>query len=272
MAKLKVSILKKNVRQLMRDKNITQEELAKKIGSTQSGVAKYLSEKNTDKFNLEHLYEIATEYHVSIDSLLGLKLSEKNDDTSLGDVVSLLAQLEKIEPFKFGKVTYEESTYIPNDFDSDFDTTRETVAIHYDLSTEGGVAIDTLITEWKEATKLCEHSPIGEDIKKIWIEKQLERGRKKLKKYGYRTKEEESERLLERLKKEYDEWERSQGGDYAHCELPGVWWRGEIELLEEYAIKHPYAMADFENALNLAKKSNGFMEIPDGIDEELPFN
>ncbi|MGF6991440.1 putative transcriptional regulator [Lachnospiraceae bacterium PM6-15] len=270
---LDIDILKTNIKRLMKEKDISRKDIQDLLGLSQPRVSQKLNITQKDCFNLDEVYKIATKYHVSIDSLVGLKVSEKNDDTSLGDVVSLLAQLEKIEPFKFGKVTYKEDIFSQGFTDNGGILEREAVSIHYDLSTEGSKAIDTVLTEWKEVNELCEKSPIGERMKKMWIEGQVEEGRERLRKWGYRTKEEESKRLFEQLRQEYKAWERQQGGNHAPCELSGLWFNSDIKLLKEYALEHPYVYTnfDFDNALNLAQKSNGF-EIPDGIDEELPFN
>ena len=65
------SILKKNVRILIKNNGITQEKLGEIIGMSQSNVSKALNENSKKCFTVPQVYNIAEYFHVSIDWLVG---------------------------------------------------------------------------------------------------------------------------------------------------------------------------------------------------------
>ena len=71
MSELNFDILEKNIRMLMRKKDITQQKLAEIAGMTQANVSKALNSKEKKHFTLDQIYRIAQEFEVSIDKLVG---------------------------------------------------------------------------------------------------------------------------------------------------------------------------------------------------------
>ena len=72
------NILKRNIKELLKNKNITQQQLAHTIGMSQSNVSKALSEGDKKCFTVEQIYSIADHLEVSIDWLLGYETAERN--------------------------------------------------------------------------------------------------------------------------------------------------------------------------------------------------
>ena len=68
------NILKRNIKELLKNKNITQQQLAQTIGMSQSNVSKALSEGDKKCFTVEQIYSIADHFGVSIDWMLGYEL------------------------------------------------------------------------------------------------------------------------------------------------------------------------------------------------------
>ena len=71
MANFESGILKSNVKMLLKNNDMTQEELGKVIGMSQSNMSKALNEKSKKCFTVAQIYDIAEHFHVSIDWLVG---------------------------------------------------------------------------------------------------------------------------------------------------------------------------------------------------------
>ena len=73
-SKSNILILKKNIEELRREKELTQQELADIAGTTQERVSKVLSSSDSESecFTIQQLISIAKCLNVSIDDLLGL--------------------------------------------------------------------------------------------------------------------------------------------------------------------------------------------------------
>lgn len=70
--------MKKNIRDLMTDSHMTQEQLERKTGISQSRISKVLnSKKNSDAFTIQQLVSIAQVFGVSTDQILGLNIPTK---------------------------------------------------------------------------------------------------------------------------------------------------------------------------------------------------
>ena len=72
-------ILIQNVRKLMEDNNITQQQLADILGMSQSNVSKALSESDKKCFTLDQVVGIAKHFRVSIDMLVGNYRAQNRD-------------------------------------------------------------------------------------------------------------------------------------------------------------------------------------------------
>ena len=75
-------MLKRNIRNLVKQHNTTISQLAADIGMSQSNMSKRLSENDdSTRFTLEQVYDIAERFGVSVDELLGHKVSNKQVPT-----------------------------------------------------------------------------------------------------------------------------------------------------------------------------------------------
>ena len=63
--------VRERIQELLRERKITQAQLAERIGSTESAVSQFISGK-TDKISAEHIIRIARAFNVSTDFLLGV--------------------------------------------------------------------------------------------------------------------------------------------------------------------------------------------------------
>ena len=76
MPKFDYMTMKKNIKILIRNRDMTQQQLAEVLGMSQSNVSKALNEDEKKCFTVEQLYEIAEHFNVSIDELLGHRTVE----------------------------------------------------------------------------------------------------------------------------------------------------------------------------------------------------
>ena len=94
MSNFNIDIQKQNIRILMENNRITQQQLADAIDMSQSNISKALSLKDKKCFTVEQIYRIAEYFNVSIDYLLGYK-NEKYGSISQRDVGKFLISLIK---------------------------------------------------------------------------------------------------------------------------------------------------------------------------------
>lgn len=71
MSELNFDVLEKNIRMLLENRNITQQQLAEIAGMTQANVSKSLNPNEKKHFTLDQVYRIAQHFGVSIDRLVG---------------------------------------------------------------------------------------------------------------------------------------------------------------------------------------------------------
>jgi transcriptional regulator with XRE-family HTH domain len=64
-------MLIKNIKMLMKNKSVTQIQLANAIGMNQPNLSKALNKEKTYHLSLDQVIDIADFFHVSIDSLVG---------------------------------------------------------------------------------------------------------------------------------------------------------------------------------------------------------
>ena len=96
-----ISILKKNIKNLMKEKHITQTALANKAGMDQSRISAILSGKSSDCFTVPQLVYIARVLNVSTDTLLGLDApKEPEHELCMSDIYSKLFELDNMVNLK----------------------------------------------------------------------------------------------------------------------------------------------------------------------------
>lgn len=87
-------IFKKNINELIKNKHITQAQLAEEIGITQSNLSKNLSEFNKSRFNLDQIVALANFFNISVDELLGTK-QQKNIQVTTREICKFIAEILK---------------------------------------------------------------------------------------------------------------------------------------------------------------------------------
>ena len=68
-----ISTLIENIQRIMKERNITQEELAAAAGIAQPRISKIFKREGANCFTIQQLVAIASYFHVSVDSLLNIK-------------------------------------------------------------------------------------------------------------------------------------------------------------------------------------------------------
>ena len=111
MPRFNLDILKRNIKKLLKNKNITQQQFADKIGMSQSNVSKALNEEDKKCFTLEQICSIAECLGVSIDWLLGHEASQKIP-TSQRAIGTLLAELLSRGDAKCSTIQVHEPVYV----------------------------------------------------------------------------------------------------------------------------------------------------------------
>ncbi|MCR4723634.1 MAG: helix-turn-helix domain-containing protein [Eubacteriales bacterium] len=111
MSDFDIDILKKNVRDLLKENNMNQEALGKEIGMSQPNICKALSAKDKKCFTVAQIFAIAEYFHVSIDWLVGH--SADMNKLSQRSIAELLSQLLLAETAKPEVVTVVERVYKP---------------------------------------------------------------------------------------------------------------------------------------------------------------
>ena len=102
--------LKRNIKDLLENKNITQVQLAEILGMSQSNISKALNENEKKCFTLEQVYNIAAQFNVSIDSLCGNNTPELAS-TSPRAIVSFISRALEQGDAKYTTVEIEEDVF-----------------------------------------------------------------------------------------------------------------------------------------------------------------
>ena len=92
--------LSEKLAELRRGSNLSQEELAEKLGVSRQAVSKW--ESGSAQPELQKLIELSNLYNVSVDKLLSLEHTQEKEDDSAGTVESAKAP-EKLTPRAFAK-------------------------------------------------------------------------------------------------------------------------------------------------------------------------
>ena len=109
MSCLNKTILVTNIEALRKEQGLSQAEFAAKIDMSQPNYSRAISENNSQCFTTEQLYNIAKEFNVSIDSLMGLKQNHTDRE-----ICSLFTSL--LEQRKLVKVDYTREEWVHTPF------------------------------------------------------------------------------------------------------------------------------------------------------------
>lgn len=110
MQKFDIDILKRNINDLLRNKGMTQQELADVLEMSQSNVSKALSEKDKKCFTVEQIFGIADYFGVTIDWLMGFETAQKMA-TGPRAIAAFVATLLERGTLKSTPVKIEEDVY-----------------------------------------------------------------------------------------------------------------------------------------------------------------
>ena len=112
MPKFDYIALKKNIKILIKNRNMTQQQLAEVLGMSQSNVSKALNDDEKKCFTVEQLYDIAEHFNVSVDELLGRHTGESTPGGQRG-IGAFLAAVLSSGDGKCTRVKVKETVFDP---------------------------------------------------------------------------------------------------------------------------------------------------------------
>lgn len=185
MVNYNIDILKKNILELMDKQNITQSKLSEETGIHQPFISKVLSCKDKSCFTIQQLIEIASFFHVSIDSLLGITVpEEQHSEKSLADVLEKLFEVDEDFSIEIKEQEIDSETEFDDFLGEPIKEIKQCVYFKNPY-------INNVLKEWKE---LKAHTKISESTQKkllnLWKEDVLKANAMRFKKWNYKTKEE----------------------------------------------------------------------------------
>lgn len=130
MTNFDLEMLKQNIKQLLKNKGMTQQQLAEVLGMSQSNVSKALNEDEKKCFTVEQIYTIAENFQVSIDSLFG-RDTNRRAKAGQREIASFLAALLSDETAKSKDIKITEDVYEVDFSSGMFDTKHEKRDIPY---------------------------------------------------------------------------------------------------------------------------------------------
>lgn len=180
-----IGIMKKNISKLMKDKDITQSQLADIAGMNQSRVSKILNPETSDCFTIQQLVAIAQALHVSTDSILGIKTEEvqpEEAEITLADVCTKLFELDELAPLSFGLCGNGEFE-VPDSF------TGIPVELQSPCIFFKNQSITDFIAEWNEIKKInVQNTALKNNVYSTWKNGSITGNKSKLKKYNFKEK------------------------------------------------------------------------------------
>lgn len=187
-----IDMLKKNIKSILEDRNITQTELGRITGINQSRISAVLSGKTADCFTVQQLADIAIALNMSVDSLMGLeKPEEEHKDITLADVCEKLFEIDDIVGLHIGQCDTDE--VILHD---SFPVPEKCLGIYFKNE-----HLIKILGEWKDIKSINSNNETKYKILKLWEKDSLEAYSKKKKKWNFRDKKEQGKYLANELVK-----------------------------------------------------------------------
>lgn len=159
-----------NIGKLMKDNNITQNNLAAISESHQARVCKCLNHNEKENFTIQQLVAIASHFDVSLDYLLGLTESKKDEQlktiNSLSDLAALLFAINSQIPLSFETINIpcgEQDIIDAFALGDEVPESKEITAIYFDHG-----RIKDFLAEWREIQKTVKNTKCGKKILKLW--------------------------------------------------------------------------------------------------------
>jgi len=229
-----IKIMKKNISRLMKDKDITQSQLADAAGMNQSRVSKILNPETSDCFTIQQLVAIAQALHVSTDSILGIKTEEiqsEEAEITLADVCTKLFELDELAPLSFGVCENGEFEY-PDSF---IETPMELRSPCIFFKNQ---SITDFIAEWNEIRKInVQNTTLKNNVYSTWKSGSITGNKLRLRKYNFKEKRFYQKELAKDLLSCYD----SSSFEESFFLFPS-----DIDLLAEYIQSGDYLL-DFDD-------------------------
>lgn len=238
-------IVIENISILMKDKGVTQAELAKGIGVSQSRISDCL--RGQRDFTLSQFVDIANFFETSTDKLLGFTpVTAKADEATLADVLQKLFAIEQLININMERIDIIDQNALP------FDTgAQETyLALYFkndalEKNLEEWAAVDSITTQDAEMKK---------KLLRLWKEEALSTAKSRKAKWNFRNEEEEGKILYEHITEWYEDFKINS------VLQPNVDTRinitkEELELAEKYVRKNLHSLSfDAYDALDSAEK------------------
>ena len=181
-------ILNNNIRILMKDKNISQTDIAVEIGTYQSRVSDCL--KGKKDFTLPQIVSIANLFDVSVDELLGDIKKRTLKANSFSDIIALLFSLEDVLTLNIGNECIE----LEYDDIDEIVLSKGEHCISFETET-----MKSFLKEWKDVKNAFSHLTDSASLYETWKNGVLNKYTDHLKLYKFKTKGEYLDDLVSRM-------------------------------------------------------------------------
>ena len=149
--------------------NINQTLFAQKIGITQSTLSSY--EKGNSTPSLDVLIAIATEFHVSVDWLLGVAKSDIKL-SSVADVANFIFQMNDLNEIRY---ELEINDHLPNDLETDDNKWYCAIKFYgYSKVHPCNMELCQILSSFEETRSSFESYFTSKEMFDLWKEKQLQ--------------------------------------------------------------------------------------------------
>lgn len=239
-----------NISILMKDKGVTQAELAKGIGVSQSRISDCL--RGQRDFTLSQFVDIANFFETSTDKLLGFTpVTAKADEATLADVLQKLFDIEQLININMERIDIIDQNALP------FDTGAQETYLALYFKND---ALEKNLEEWAAVDSITtQDAKMKKKLLRLWKEEALSTAKSRKAKWNFRNEEEEGKRLYEEIMSRFDERMEhlARGGSESEINLiyPLFITQDELELAEKYVQKNALFLPDEAfDALGFAEK------------------
>ena len=230
-----------NISILMKDKGVTQAELAKGIGVSQSRISDCL--RGQRDFTLSQFVDIANFFETSTDKLLGFTpATAKADETTLADVLQKLFDIDQI----IGIDIWEDlEEYVDDD-----GVPMPSPTLYFNNN-----ALGEILKEWVTVDSITtQDAGVKEKLLHLWKEEVLSTARSRKAKWNFRNEEEEGLHLYRYIMSMFDKRQAILERGLGNVAYNGVTKEG-IKLAEKYVQKNALSLpAESYEALAFAEK------------------
>lgn len=238
-------IVIENISILMKDKGVTQAELAKGIGVSQSRISDCL--RGQRDFTLSQFVDIANFFETSTDKLLGFTpATAKADDTTLADILQKLFDIDQIIGIKTGYITLEDQKALARGINSQ----KTQLSLYFKNE-----RLEKILEEWVTVDSITtQDAEVKEKLLRLWKEEVLSTARSRKAKWNFRNEEEEGLHLYRYIMSMFDKRQAILERGLGNVGYNGVTKEG-IKLAEKYVQKNALSLpAESYEALAFAEK------------------